>query len=287
MWIKHGKNQSASGLVFCLLSPSGHVFHTTWETMIKSYNIGSGNVLLPVRRHSINWTIADFTNWNLGKKLTWKFDKNSNLFNSGNAIENAVCNMLGTWYKHLCVSLHLSPMKNKINRKYSPVTYCKIVVTHWGSRTMVDISCYIDGSFETWAPVLKPGDQSHDRLDVSVPFTKRFSEYNKRLMLTMAPSQEPHIEKIKTFIVIPRRWMDDTRCWKRRHEKILHATVNYKRYWVTSKNSSECQRLIANMKKQKGGYSILPMMANMATRLWRFVQMTQLILKCHSCFNTR
>ena len=65
---------------------------------------------------------------------------------------------------------------------------------------------------------------------------------------------------------------------KRRHEKILHATVNYKRYWVTSKNSPECQRLIANMKKQKDGYSILPMLANMATRLWRFVQMTQLFL---------
>ena len=77
---------------------------------------------------------------------------------------------------------------------------------------------------------------------------------------------------------IPRRWMGDTRCWKRRHEKILHATMNYKRYWVTSKNSSECQRLIANMKKQKGGYSILPMLANMATRVWRFVQMTQLFL---------
>ena len=27
----------AFGLGFCLLSPSGHVFHTTWETMIKSY----------------------------------------------------------------------------------------------------------------------------------------------------------------------------------------------------------------------------------------------------------
>ena len=67
MWIKHGKiNQwacynriwswspmacethgtrasvttktSAFGLGFCLLSPSGHVFHTAWETMIKSYN---------------------------------------------------------------------------------------------------------------------------------------------------------------------------------------------------------------------------------------------------------
>ena len=35
----------------------------------------------------------------------------------------------------------------------------------------------------------------------------------------------------------------------RRQEKILHAAVNYKRYWVTFKNSSECQRLIANMKK--------------------------------------
>ena len=65
---------------------------------------------------------------------------------------------------------------------------------------------------------------------------------------------------------------------KRRQETILHAIVNYKRYWVTSKNSSECQRLIANMKKQKGGYSITPMLAHMATRLWRFVQMTQMFL---------
>ena len=29
---------SAFGLGFCLLSPSGHVFHTAWETMMKSYN---------------------------------------------------------------------------------------------------------------------------------------------------------------------------------------------------------------------------------------------------------
>ena len=42
---KHGPRASvttktsAFGLGFCLLSPSGHVFHTTWETMIKSYNI--------------------------------------------------------------------------------------------------------------------------------------------------------------------------------------------------------------------------------------------------------
>ena len=57
-----------------------------------------------------------------------------------------------------------------------------------------------------------------------------------------------------------------------------NPTVNYKRYWVTFKNSSECQRLIANMKKQKDGYSILPMLANMATRLWRFVQLTQIFL---------
>ena len=44
------------------------------------------------------------------------------------------------------------------------------------------------------------------------------------------------------------------------------------------KNSSECQRLIANMKKQKDRHSILPMLANMATRLWRFVQMTEMFL---------
>ena len=30
---------SAFGLGFCLLSPSGHVFHTAWEPMIKSYSI--------------------------------------------------------------------------------------------------------------------------------------------------------------------------------------------------------------------------------------------------------
>ena len=45
-----------------------------------------------------------------------------------------------------------------------------------------------------------------------------------------------------------------------------------------SKNSSECQRLIANMKKQKDIHSILPMLANMATRLWRFVQITEMFL---------
>ena len=41
---KHGPRASvttktsAFGLGFCLLSPSGHVFHMAWETMIKSYN---------------------------------------------------------------------------------------------------------------------------------------------------------------------------------------------------------------------------------------------------------
>ena len=54
-----------------------------------------------------------------------------------------------------------------------------------------------------------------------------------------------------------------------RHQgKILHATVYYKRYWVY------------NMKKQKqeDRHSILPMLVNMATRLWPFVQMTQIFL---------
>ena len=62
----------------------------------------------------------------------------------------------------------------------------------------------------------------------------------------------------------------------RRQGKILNATVNYKRYWVTSKNSIECQCPIANMKKQKDRYSTLPLLANMTTRLWRFVQMNQI-----------
>ena len=66
-----------------------------------------------------------------------------------------------------------------------------------------------------------------------------------------------------------------------RHQgKTLHATLYYKRYWVTSKNSSECQRLISNMTKQKqeDRHSILAMLANMATRLWPFVQITQIFL---------
>ena len=42
---KHGPRASvttktsAFGLGFCLLSPSGHDFHTAWETMIKSYTM--------------------------------------------------------------------------------------------------------------------------------------------------------------------------------------------------------------------------------------------------------
>ena len=72
---------------------------------------------------------------------------------------------------------------------------------------------------------------------------------------------------------IPRRWMGDTRCWKQVSGE--NPTCHY---WVTSKNSSECQRLIANMEKQKDRYSTLPMLANMDTRLWRFVQMTQIFL---------
>ena len=49
---KHGPRASvttktsAFGLGFCLLSPSGHVFHTARETMIKSY-IGAGSGLMP------------------------------------------------------------------------------------------------------------------------------------------------------------------------------------------------------------------------------------------------
>ena len=42
-----------------------------------------------------------------------------------------------------------------------------------------------------------------------------------------------------------------------RGKSYMPLWMNYKRYWVTSKKSSECQRLIANMKKQKDGYSIL------------------------------
>ena len=67
---------------------------------------------------------------------------------------------------------------------------------------------------------------------------------------------------------IPCRWMGDTRCRKQVSGENLHANANYKCYWVTSKNSSECQRLIANMKKQKHRHSILPTLANMATGLW-------------------
>ena len=36
-WPSVTTKTSAFGLGFCLLSPSGHVFHTAWETMIKSY----------------------------------------------------------------------------------------------------------------------------------------------------------------------------------------------------------------------------------------------------------
>ena len=80
MWIKHGKKwiskraiigfdhgltcrvknmalgpqlrpkTSAFGLGFCLLSPSGHDFHTAWETIIKSYNIIRQFEVTQVRR---------------------------------------------------------------------------------------------------------------------------------------------------------------------------------------------------------------------------------------------
>ena len=52
---KHGPRASvttktsAFGLGFCLLSPSGHVFHTAWETMIKSYNISHWYRYIPTR----------------------------------------------------------------------------------------------------------------------------------------------------------------------------------------------------------------------------------------------
>ena len=73
---------------------------------------------------------------------------------------------------------------------------------------------------------------------------------------------------------LPCRWMGDTRFWKQASGENLHATVNCKCYLVTSKNSIECQRCIANMKKDR--QSILPMLVDMATRLWRFVQMKQM-----------
>ena len=62
---------------------------------------------------------------------------------------------------------------------------------------------------------------------------------------------------------------------KRKSYRPLWST-NTTELLYTSKNSSECQRPIANMKKQQDGYSILPMLANMATRLWLFIQMTQI-----------
>ena len=53
---KHGPRASvttktsAFGLGFCLLSPSGHVFHMASETMIKSYNIPSLVQIMAWRR---------------------------------------------------------------------------------------------------------------------------------------------------------------------------------------------------------------------------------------------
>ena len=56
---KHGPRASvttkisAFGLGFCLLSPSGHVFHTARETMIKSYNIYLQCLIISWWRHQM------------------------------------------------------------------------------------------------------------------------------------------------------------------------------------------------------------------------------------------
>ena len=66
---------SAFGLGFCLLSPSGHVFHMAWVTMIKSYSINY-YPLFRVRSwnngvHCMSFYILmeGSSVWNLGKDI--------------------------------------------------------------------------------------------------------------------------------------------------------------------------------------------------------------------------
>ena len=63
---KHGPRASvttktsAFGLGLCLLSPSGHVFHTTRETMIKSYNMvfyGKGSLIYTLTSMDNKWCV--------------------------------------------------------------------------------------------------------------------------------------------------------------------------------------------------------------------------------------
>ena len=63
---KHGPRASvttktsACGLGFCLRSPSGHVFHTAWETMIKSYikSWHRATIKQSTRKDNVNLTSA-------------------------------------------------------------------------------------------------------------------------------------------------------------------------------------------------------------------------------------
>ena len=74
---KHGPRasvtakNSAFGLGFCLRSPSGHVFHTAGETMIKSYNMTPWT--LPMRQ----WATKPWISGNMIKQKTWKFCVNN------------------------------------------------------------------------------------------------------------------------------------------------------------------------------------------------------------------
>ena len=127
---KHGPRASvttktsAFGLGFCLLSPSGHVFHTAWETMIKSYNMFADDLKAHESRASVamtlsklSWNILAWTApshylnqcWNifnltLRNKLQWNFTWNSNIFIHENILENVVCVISSILSQPQCVN---------------------------------------------------------------------------------------------------------------------------------------------------------------------------------------
>ena len=67
--------------------------------------IGSDNGLAPGRRQTIIWTNDGILLIGpLGKKIQWKFNRNSNIFIQENAIESVICKMAAIFSRPQCVN---------------------------------------------------------------------------------------------------------------------------------------------------------------------------------------
>ena len=68
--------------------------------------IGSDNGLSPGRRQAITETYVGWNvvNWNIGYRLQWNFNMNSNIFIQENAFENVVCEIKDILSRPQCIN---------------------------------------------------------------------------------------------------------------------------------------------------------------------------------------